>query len=517
MTIRYRYSLIFTTLFISLFLVSVTQVFSQLYDNFSSGNIDTSIWIESDPNNLLSVRSGSLEGIPQSYVLKISGGGNNSYNDGWIAPSIPLNLSSGAGINFFNFSDPTYSYSATDQHFPAVYLSVGPTNNFYAIAMGKGPTINNSNDWIGVRHYVNGTLDPTSAYNVPYSGSSGGLITIYNNNNLSFGYSNTTNQVDWKSNYTPLYTYKNVNLGGNPQIRVGTQMGARGNLSADVGGLYVGSYQKPQPKIYGLFIGIYDDSAENPLNGDIMARQLRDKFKLLPTYGDSKLLVGNNRDLSISLESIRDAITQIKNEMNTGDQFFLSITGHGNSIPDGPLKGDEYISLGKDYQSYLLDKALTIYLKDMNSFDKWIFLDACHSGGFWANSNSDDAGNLETLEKIALMSSAPEDGLMWYANDGMPYFGKALLEAFDKKIYSFDELKTWMSDQARIDPYNLHPIVYEGSFGDSHVFTNDMWNPEFFKTEDFTGNFNSTVPEPTTMLLLSLGLVGIAGFRKRID
>jgi hypothetical protein len=135
-----------------------------------------------------------------------------------------------------------------------------------------------------------------------------------------------------------------------------------------------------------------------------------------------------------------------------------------------------------------------------------VLLDACHSGGFWGNYSTFDTGDLEKVEKTALLASASETTKSHYNQtidgqliaNGYPLISAALLEGFvrnetylsmdtnrDNKL-SIYEMGTWVENSPLKDLLD-DEVVLEMEFGDPVVFKEDLWTPEYAATDDFDG------------------------------
>lgn len=203
--------------------------------------------------------------------------------------------------------------------------------------------------------------------------------------------------------------------------------------------------------------------------------------------------------------------------MSSGDQLFIYIGGHGGfRDPDDPEREwpqlestltttNEFVVFTRVADNYLTDDKLYKYLNNMkngNDIEKYIFIDACHSGGFWGNHDEDDEGDLEKLSKIALFAAAKEDGKTFFRWDGLPEFGKALEDMLTLKENGFvkgDEDEDGILKISEIQEYlprhlaqshDINEIVYEQSFGDAFIWTPELADPVFFSTSDFSGDIN---------------------------
>jgi len=275
---------------------------------------------------------------------------------------------------------------------------------------------------------------------------------------------------------------------------------------------------------WGIFIGndfIFDtvnvDPVEDPedipysnLDGAKIAKEIYDKFQIFPN--NRRILITDDEKM-ITKDRISKAINDIKPRMESGDILLIYLVGHGG--PKGSESGDETTKTPDDEFVYIndlgekiTDDDLKSMLEGIDNIDKWCIIDACHSGGFWGNNNSNDIGDLEKLSKMYRMSSAHEDDSMYYIggydhrNDvdlGKPLFSinlrsalalksnkKAFCDMDDNGIITFDELKEWLSDKNNLTWINGKAVL-EGDFGDKVLFSTDKWNPAFDKTNDFGG------------------------------
>lgn len=271
-------------------------------------------------------------------------------------------------------------------------------------------------------------------------------------------------------------------------------------------------------RLHGLFVG---NHAAHNLRADLIAKQLSAKFSSLKNVDQTIVqnIVITDEDDKITQGKIESTISEMRQNMQSGDIFVLYIAGHGRdslfwgSDETTKTPGDEMILLGNlddlDYftDAYMLtDDELSSCLQGMDDIDKWVILDACQSGGFWGDrDNLIDAGDLDKLVNVGMIAAAQEDGTMFYCNDagskyGLPYFGVAIRDGwslglngysfadFDEDgTLSFDELVSWIEKYPDEPGYLDGVVVREGDFGDLVTFSHDMWTPVSEKSDDFVG------------------------------
>jgi len=230
------------------------------YDDFSSGKIQDSKWKINDPNGFFSVVPGSSVGVSQRYVLEISGSGSDAFPKGSLRTTKTFSGKLAAGINFFNFTSD-YTPPASDPNTPSVSLLIygGPSDNIYLVVRSHSTNGNiigfKETDSTGATVYARG--------GVPYPGDSGALLLAYAGNQLSLGFSTSTNPDDWLDTFTVVATFQ-VSFTASPRLLITASGGGGGTMSVDVGELYTSS---KLPAVPTGISGTYDDFS----SGEIQA------------------------------------------------------------------------------------------------------------------------------------------------------------------------------------------------------------------------------------------------------
>lgn len=278
-------------------------------------------------------------------------------------------------------------------------------------------------------------------------------------------------------------------------------------------------------RLHGLFIGVKEKpcwNITNPfgilshtLRGDLAAEKVFNKFSNLGNVVSAKLLqIDIDEDNGgMTKADVAYFINKEKENMQPGDTLFIYIASHGGSIDGNDettlTAEDEGLNLGNpsclsrkdmDRNKILTDDDLTSFLSGIDNNNKWIVLDACHSGGFWGNNSSSDRGDLEKLKKTSLLAAAPEDGVTVFYSDGITYFGKALEWALSRNSEGHINADTSPRDgnvtleeiysavhYCYSEKYKEHigEIVFEQEFGTPIIYSADLLNPEIRKTDDF--------------------------------
>lgn len=276
-----------------------------------------------------------------------------------------------------------------------------------------------------------------------------------------------------------------------------------------------------KPALYGLFIG----SRKGVKNGDdfradIAASNMLHAFNNLSrtmNVAYARSIEGDFDTGGITRSEIYSAIKDIKSQIHSGDIFFFYINAHGGNELLGTETtktiGDEYLEIapgGADENS-LTDDELFQMMQGMDDVNKWIIVDACHSGGFWANNNQNDQGDLEKLKNAAFIAAAEEDKLTGYSAEGISALSMALtdglsIDAENKikaakggDILTLENLYEWAADwKKNCEQKDMCKFIYEMEFGDS-ISPSEVSNFIANKTDDFQDGVDiSKLQDPDT-------------------
>ena len=163
---------------------------------------------------------------------------------------------------------------------------------------------------------------------------------------------------------------------------------------------------------------------------------------------------------------------------------------------------------------YITDSDLNKMLTGMDNIQKWVFIDSCHSGGFYNSIHSltnacliasttsdllaygDDFGTGEV--KGGLFTTALDVGLSRKDN------GKLILDVDPENgPITFKEILNYIQEYNQKTDW-VGSIVYELNFGDTSIFTLDKWTPTGFMTADFVGGFSTNRKDISPILFLLL-------------
>jgi len=280
-----------------------------------------------------------------------------------------------------------------------------------------------------------------------------------------------------------------------PQVEVAKQ----------VYGVCIGSRKheiKPQPWPF--------PPNEVDLRADWGAALMAEKLgKLAKNDKNIKIFIGDFDTGGIKKSDIKNYLDGLI--VNPDDLLVFYVHGHGNQTDS---KEYYYVEIGPDILSpdsegFLSDADLLTYLqaKDCN---KWVLIDACHSGGFQTK--------LSGLNKLGLLTATGLYGpsIPWFIQYG--WFTQGLVGALsitNGKItadcadpigkLSFGELACYVTDLWPLTQEFQDAIgttMYELEFGDPGVFTADKYNPGAISTNDLKGIGLSANLIPAINLLL---------------
>ena len=277
--------------------------------------------------------------------------------------------------------------------------------------------------------------------------------------------------------------------------------------------------------VYGVFIGVKTNRYFPLTNiktgedrGDLDAQLMYDLFsENISNFKEGKVLKADftsNPIKEITQTEIENSINQF--DMDSDDIFIFYAMCHGDDDQTNSettsTAGDEYLQTAT---KALFDDDLTRMLESL-SCQKWVILDACHSGGFWGNDEETSGRDLDSLNKIGLFAAAHELTVAFTAG-GRGIFTSALSEAlspnplfsnFINADMDSDHHLTW-SELTFYTQYlatlpQLGTVVYEMEQGDPIVFNIDMWTPVSFASEDFDVESPSNIINSTPLMISAI-------------
>jgi hypothetical protein len=298
-------------------------------------------------------------------------------------------------------------------------------------------------------------------------------------------------------------------------------------------------------KIYVLFVGVRNKRQLNentsPLPWNLPFTFLDIRFdnaaclmsKAFINYNNLHGNVAYNKVLTsenhISKDQIISSLNEIKSlQPKPGDNLFIFMTGHGE-YSDGiaSVKLDSGVLTSYSIDSNAIFNSLNN--ESFNDINKWVIIDACHSGAFWDKLKDIPLMHFissQTKDKLAIAISDSQriktlyNNFPYSSNDQFyPMVALRVLDALsldqngyfkadvDQEGLDFNDLKSYILNTKEINEWGDNVLALELAFGDLSIFNPITdWGPFFNVSFNSKGVLGAPklCPLPSGALLLLL-------------
>jgi hypothetical protein len=252
-----------------------------------------------------------------------------------------------------------------------------------------------------------------------------------------------------------------------------------------------------------VFLGV---EGENGLHGGASALSIFIPFQY---YAAAQVMAGGTTspEVSYTLDPIHitNYVVDTFNKDTSVDNFLFYLVGHGGidkiyTFSDGTT--DYYVSPND------IINALSILPESIN---KIVILDACHSSSF--------LNDLETVNNITVFTSTKTDNQISYyhAVTGISLFSHVISNFITEKVtstffksFSTTDLKNYIENNFWNEAYKNTP-ARTLDFGDLVYMTKENFDFGYYQSP----SYSTPVPEPSTIFLFGIGIVGIAFTRRK--